>query len=391
MADTSFNTLAVHAGVDASEHFGAVSTPIYPASIFAFEDADEGAAIHNELKPGYYYGRLGNPTTEALERTIAELENGVAALAFASGMAAISASILTFVKPGDEIVAPRSMYATTTKLFAFLEERFDITTTFVDALNAENYAAAATSNTKIFWIETPSNPVVQITDISAVTAAAKAAGILTIADNTFATPYNQRPIELGVDIVAHSATKYLGGHSDLTAGLLISNKERITAIRDTAVRLFGGNIAPQVAWLVMRGIKTLALRMESHNQNASELAAFLATHPKVRAVHYPGLPDHPNHEIAERQMHGFGGMIGLDVGTVEAGKTFVNSLKLATLATSLGGVETIVQHSASMTHAAIPAEVRRAAGISDGLIRVSVGIEDIADLKTDFESALSKI
>jgi cystathionine beta-lyase/cystathionine gamma-synthase len=391
MADTSFNTLAVHAGVDASEHFGAVSTPIYPASIFAFEDADEGAAIHNELKPGYYYGRLGNPTTEALERTIAELENGVAALAFASGMAAISASILTFVKPGDEIVAPRSMYATTTKLFAFFEERFDITTTFVDALNAENYAAAATSNTKIFWIETPSNPVVQITDISAVTAAAKAAGILTIADNTFATPYNQRPIELGVDIVAHSATKYLGGHSDLTAGLLISNKERITAIRDTAVRLFGGNIAPQVAWLVMRGIKTLALRMESHNQNASELAAFLATHPKVRAVHYPGLPDHPNHEIAERQMRGFGGMIGLDVGTVEAGKAFVNSLKLATLATSLGGVETIVQHSASMTHAAIPAEVRQAAGISDGLIRVSVGIEDIADLKTDFESALSKI
>lgn len=391
MADKTFNTLAVHAGVNATEHFGAVSTPIYPASVFAFEDADEGAAIHNEVKPGYYYGRLGNPTTEALERTVAELENGEAALAFSSGMAAISASILTFVKPGDQIVAPRSMYATTTKLFAFLEERFDITTTFVDALNPENYAAAATPNTKIFWIETPSNPIVQITDISAVTAAARSAGILTIADNTFATPYNQRPIELGVDIIAHSATKYLGGHSDLTAGVLIANKERIAAIRDTAVKLFGGNIAPQVAWLVMRGIKTLALRMERHNQNAADLAKFLSKHPKVTAVHYPGLLNHPNHEIAKRQMRGFGGMIGLDVGSVEAGKAFVNSLKLATLATSLGGVETIVQHSASMTHAAIPREIRQAAGISDGMIRVSVGIEDIADLKTDFESALSNI
>lgn len=391
MAKRSFNTLSVHAGVDSSEHFGAVSTPIYPASIFAFEDADEGAAIHNEQKPGYYYGRLGNPTTDALERTMAELENGEAALAFASGMAATSAALLTYLKPGDNIVAPRSMYATTTKLFAYLQERFGISTTFVNASDAQSYANAATPETRIFWIETPSNPLVQITDISEVAGIAKNTGIVTMADNTFATPYNQRPIELGVEVVIHSATKYLGGHSDLTAGLLISDKDRVAEIRNTATKLFGGNIAPQVAWLVLRGIKTLALRMERHNSNALRLAEFLSLHERVAAVHYPGLTTHTNHEIAKRQMRGFGGMIGLDVGSIEAGKRIANSLKLATLATSLGGVETIVQHSASMTHATIPAQVRAAAGISDGLIRVSVGIEDIADLIADFDSALSQI
>ncbi|HKX84856.1 MAG TPA: PLP-dependent aspartate aminotransferase family protein [Pyrinomonadaceae bacterium] len=391
MAERSFNTLSVHAGVDSNEHFGAVSTPIYPASIFAFEDAEEGAAIHNEQKPGYYYGRLGNPTTDALERTMAELENGEAALAFASGMAAASAVLLTYVKPGDNIVAPRSMYATTTKLFAFLEDRFGVSTTFVDAARAPSYAEAATPETRIFWIETPSNPLVQITDIAEVTSLAANVGAITIADNTFATPYNQRPIELGVDVVIHSATKYLGGHSDLTAGVLVSNRARVAEVRNTATKLFGGNIAPQIAWLVMRGIKTLALRMERHNSNAFQLADFLSRHAGVAAVHYPGLATHNNHEIAKRQMRGFGGMIGLDVGSTEAGKKFVNSLKLATLATSLGGVETIVQHSASMTHSSIPSEIRTAAGISDGLIRVSVGIEDITDLMDDFDAALMQI
>ena len=385
-------TKAVHAGDDHSSHYGALSVPIYPASVYAFTDADEGAAIHNEEKDGYYYGRLGNPTQRALETAVAELENTDAALALASGMAAVSAAIFTLVKSGEHIVAPQSMYATTTNFLHHLKERFNIETTFVDATDAENYRAAIRPNTKLFWIETPTNPLVLITDIEAVASIAREHGIATVADNTFATPFNQRPCELGVDAVIHSATKYLGGHSDLTAGLLVGKSEVVEAARHGANKFYGGNIAPQVAWLVIRGIKTLALRMERHNSNAFAIANMLGDHPKVEAVYYPGLESHQNHEIAKRQMPGgYGGMIGLDLGTVEAGKTFSNSVRLCTLATSLGGVETILQHSASMTHAAISREDRLKAGISDGLIRLSVGVEDVSDLIDDLTQALDKI
>lgn len=387
----SFDTLAVHAGEDRSENHGAVSVPVYTASVFAFRDADEASAIHNEAKSGYYYGRLGNPTTNAFERTMAELENGEAAVAFASGMAATSAAILSVCKTGDHIVAPASMYSTSMNLFHYFKEHFGIETTFVDATNAENYADAVRPNTKLFWTESPSNPVVQITHLSAVADIAKQRDISTVTDNTFASPYNQQPLGLGIDAVIHSATKYLGGHSDLTAGILVGNSSILDTARHKAAKLFGGNIAPQVAWLVMRGIKTLALRMERHNANAFALANMLAAHHKVSAVYYPGLESHTNHDVAKRQMRGFGGMIGLDVGSLEAGKALVNNLKLCTLATSLGGVETIIQHSASMTHAAIPHEDRIAAGISDGLLRLSVGIENIDDLIADFEYALSNI
>lgn len=391
MPEESFDTLAVHAGEERGEHFGAVSVPIYTASVFAFADADEGAAIHNYQKEGYFYGRLGNPTQNALEKTIAELERGESALAFASGMAAISAAILTVVKSGDHIVAPASMYSTTTFFLQHLAESFGIETTFVDATDAENYRNAIRENTKILWIETPSNPLVRITDIAAVAKIARENNITTIADNTFATPYNQRPIESGVDVIIHSATKYFGGHSDLTAGLMVGKKEIVEKARLHTTKLYGGNIAPQVAWLVLRGIKTLALRMKRHNENASALANMLSEHSKVKAVFYPGLENHQNHDVAKRQMRGFGGMIGLDVGTIEAGKTFVNNLKICTLATSLGGVETILQHSASMTHAALNAEERERAGVTDGLIRLSVGIEDAQDLIADLRQALDKI
>ncbi len=385
-------TKAVHAGDDHSSHYGALSVPIYPASVYAFTDADEGAAIHNEEKDGYYYGRLGNPTQRALETAVAELENTDAALALASGMAAVSAAIFTLVKSGEHIVAPQSMYATTTNFLHHLKERFNIETTFVDATNAENYREAIQPNTKLFWIETPTNPLVLITDIEAVTAIARECGIATVADNTFATPFNQRPCELGVDAVIHSATKYLGGHSDLTAGVLVGKSDVVEAARHGANKFYGGNIAPQVAWLVIRGIKTLALRMERHNSNAFAIANMLGDHPKVEAVYYPGLESHQNHEIAKRQMPGgYGGMIGLDLGTIEAGKTFANSVRLCTLATSLGGVETILQHSASMTHAPIPREDRLKAGITDGLIRLSVGVEDVNDLIDDLTQALDKI
>jgi methionine-gamma-lyase len=299
--------------------------------------------------------------------------------------------VLTIVKSGDHIVAPESMYSTATNFFKHLSDNFGVAVTFVDAADAENYRNAARPETKIFWIETPSNPLVRITDVAAVTDAANAAGITTIADNTFATPYNQTPLDLGVDVAVHSATKYMGGHSDLTAGLMVGRRDLVEKARLSTTKFYGGNIAPQVAWLVMRGIKTLALRMERHNANASALANMLSDHPKVKAVFYPGLAHHQNHEVAKKQMRGFGGMISFDLETVEAGKAFVNNVRLCTMATSLGGVETIVQHSASMTHAVIPRDERIKAGVTDGLIRLSVGIENIDDLMEDITQALEKI
>jgi methionine-gamma-lyase len=392
MSDNPFFTKAVHAGEDHSDHYGALSVPIYPASVYAFADADEGAAIHNEQKEGYYYGRLGNPTQQALEKAVAVLEGAERAVAFASGMAAISATVLTLTKTGDHIVAPASGYSTTMNLLHDLKDRFDIETTFVAAENAENYRDAIRPNTKLFWIETPSNPMVRITDLKAVVSIAKENSITTVADNTFATPFNQRPCELGVHAVIHSATKYLGGHSDLTAGVLASSREIVDRVNKTAIKLFGGNIAPQVAWLVLRGIKTLGLRMDRHNSNAYAIADMLAGHPAVESVYYPGLASHQNHDVAKEQMTGgFGGMIAFDVGTVESGKRFANKVKLCTLATSLGGVETILQHSASMTHATLSREEREKAGVTDGLIRLSVGVESVADLIGDLNQALEAV
>ena len=388
MNDGSFFTLSVHAGEDRTANFGALSVPIYPASVFAFEDADEGIAIHNYEKDGYFYGRLGNPTVDALERTVAELENGEAGLAFASGMAAISAAAFTLVGSGDHVVAPESMYSTTTNFLKHIGESFGVETTFVDAANAEAYAAAIQPNTKILWVESPSNPLVRITDIAEVAAIGKAAGAATVVDNTFATPFNQRPLELGADLVIHSATKYLGGHSDLTAGVMAGHRDLVEKARHGAAKFYGGNIAPQVAWLVLRGIKTLGLRMERHNANASALANMLLGHSKIKGVFYPGLEDHQNHEIAKRQMRGFGGMLGADVGTAEAAKKLVNNLKICTFATSLGGVETLIQPVALMTHATLSVEERAAAGVSEGLLRISVGIENIDDICQDIYDAL---
>ncbi|MBX3281071.1 MAG: PLP-dependent transferase [Acidobacteria bacterium] len=389
MSKNSIFTKVVHAGIDRSEDHGALSVPIYNASVYAFPDADEAAAIHNEIKPGFYYGRVGNPTTDALDQCIAELENAEAGLSFASGMAAISAAVLTNVKAGESLVAPVSGYSTTQTFLKFIESEFGIETIFVDASDATAYANAAKSNTRLFLIESPSNPLLQITDLKAVAEIAKARGIITLADNTFATPFNQRPSEFGIDLIVHSATKYLGGHSDLTAGLLAGRADLIERARQKGGKLFGGNIAPQVAWLVLRGIKTLALRMERHNANAYALANMLAADDKVERVYYPGLAMHQNYAVAVQQMSpGFGGMISFDLGTSERGQKFVNGLKLCALATSLGGVESIVQHSASMTHATLSPEERRAAGIGEGLIRFSVGVEDLEDIRHDILQAL---
>lgn len=388
MSEDSIYTDSVHAGEDRKANFGALSVPIYPASVFAFQDADEGIAIHNYEKDGYFYGRLGNPTVDTLERTVAELERGEAGVAFASGMAAISAAAFTLVSSGDHVVAPESMYSTTANFLKHIGEQFGIETTFVNASDAEAYAAAVRPNTTMFLVESPSNPLVRITDIAEVAAIGKSAGVATVVDNTFATPFNQRPLELGADLVIHSATKYLGGHSDLTAGLVVGSKDLIHKVRHGPAKLYGGNIAPQVAWLVLRGIKTLALRMERHNTNAFALANMLLEHPRITAVHYPGFESHANHEIAKRQMRGFGGMLAADVGTAGAAKSLVNNLKVCTFATSLGGVETLIQPVALMTHATLSAEERASAGVSEGLLRISVGIEDVEDVFRDIFEAL---
>lgn len=391
MSNRSIHTTVVHAGEAPARHMGALSVPVYQSSVFAFPNAEEGAAIHEGERPGYFYGRMGNPTQSALETAACELEGGEAALALASGMAAITTTMLTLLTAGDHVVAPQSLYASTNALLDQLLTPLGVTVTYVDAADAASYASALQPKTKVLYLESPANPTLKLTDIAAVVSIARSHGMTTVMDNTFATPYNQRPLEHGVDVVVHSATKYLGGHGDLTAGLIVGKAEIIRRARWHTNKMLGGVIAPETAWLVIRGIKTLALRMERHNANAKEIAEFLESHPKVHAVHYPGLSSHPQHALASRQMSGFGGMLAFDVGGVEEGRRLVNRVKLCTLAVSLGDVATIIQHSASMTHASVPRERRLRVGITDGLLRLSVGIEQAADIRRDLEQALSEV
>ncbi len=391
MSDHSIFTKAVHAGEEPEKHHGAVSTPIYNATVFKFEDLESGAKIHNWEAEGYFYGRLGNPTQEALEKAMCVIEVGEDALCFASGMAAISAGVMSMVKSGEHIVAPEALYATTGYFFDFLRDDFGVEVTLVDAEDSESYRRAVKANTRLFYIETPSNPTVKITDMEAVVKIASEHGLQTICDNTFATPFNQNPLAFGCDAVVHSATKYLGGHSDISAGVMVGSRGVIDKARHLTSKLMGGSMAPEVAWLVLRGIKTLPLRMERHNENGRRVAAFLSEHPQVVRVHHPSLAGHPGHGVARRQMRDFGAMMSFDVGSHDAARTLLNSVKLCTLASSLGGIETIVQHSVSMTAAKVPREQRERAGITEGLIRLSVGIEDADDIIADLEQGLRKV
>jgi len=385
----AFTTRAVHAGESPADHLGALATPIYPASVHRFESAEQGAAIHEGDAPGYFYGRIANPTQSALETAMADLEGGEAALATASGMAAISATLLALLNPGDHVVAPRSMYPATIALMRDLLRPMGIGATFVDGRAADAYACAITPETKVLYVESPSNPLLHLTDLGAVASLARKRGLTTVADNTFASPFNQRPLEHGIDVVVHSATKYLGGHGDLMAGIIAGPAEILRAARWRVTRLLGGVIAPHTAWLVLRGLKTLALRMERHNHNAMSVASFLERHPRVGSVSYPGLSGHPQHDLARRMLSGFGGVLSFDLGGIEEGRRFVNSLKLCTLAVSLGDVATLVQHSASMTHASMTPQQRADAGVTDGLIRLSVGIEEASDIIDDLDRALA--
>ncbi|MDR7603154.1 MAG: aminotransferase class I/II-fold pyridoxal phosphate-dependent enzyme [Armatimonadota bacterium] len=382
-----FNTLAAHAGELADPH-GAVSPPIYQTSTFAFPTVEEGArraASYSEA----FYTRWANPTVRLAEQRVAALEGAEACVLTASGMAAVSVAVLSVVRAGDHVVCAECVYSGTFELFGRVLPRLGIQTTFVDPTDPENYARAMRPNTRLVYVETPANPVLAITDIRAVAELSRAAGAVCVADNTFATPYNTQPLALGVDVVVHSATKYLGGHHHLVLGAVAGPASFLPGWREQ-LRVFGGCADPFSAWLLLTGIQTVGLRVERQNATARALAEFLRRHPRVERVYYPGLADHPGHDVARRQMRGFGGVLSFEVaGGLEAGRRVVERLRWMKLAVSLGGVHSLVTHAASTTHVHVPREERLRAGISDGLIRVAVGIEDPEDLLEDLDQALA--
>jgi len=386
-----FTTRAIHSGGMPDAH-RSVATPIYQTATFQYETVEDGARLGAEIGPGYIYTRWANPTTEVFERKVAMLEGAEAALAVASGMAAISTAVTGLLRAGEHAIVPKAVYQATFELFHGVLPRYGVEVTFLDDPDVDAYARAIRPATKLLYIETPNNPLLGITDISGVVAVAQRCHARTIADNTFATPYNQRPLALGVDLVCHSATKYLGGHHDVTAGVIAGPSDLIRQCTRT-MRIFGGVLDPFAAYLLIRGLMTMGLRMERHNANAFALARYLAAHPKVERVYYPGLTEHPRHEIASRQMlEGYGGMLSIEIrGDVRAGARCVEALRVAKLAVSLGGVSTLVTHPASTTSVNMPREARQAAGIADGLIRISVGIEDLDDLIADFDQALEQV
>jgi len=377
-----FSTRAIHAGQAPDPATGAVVVPIYQTSTFA----QDAIGKHR----GYEYARTGNPTRAALETCIAALEGGAHGLAFASGMAA-EAAVMGLLKPGDHTVAVDDLYGGSYRLFRRVLEPMGLSFSFVDGSDLTAVETSLTDRTRMVWVESPTNPLLKLVDIEAVSKLTHARQALLVVDNTFMSPYFQRPLSLGADIVVHSATKYLGGHSDVIGGTLVVNRDDLFERLAFLQNAVGGVPGPMDAWLVLRGLKTLALRMREHDRNARLVATFLNEHPKVARVFYPGLPSNPQRDLARRQMSGFGGMISFEVkGGLEPARRVVERTHFFTLAESLGGVESLIELPAAMTHASIPAETRRAHGVADGLVRVSVGIEDAADLISDLDRALAE-
>jgi len=383
-ADSSkhgFSTRAIHAGQDADPATGATVVPIYATSTYT-------QAAPGQHK-GFEYSRSGNPTRTALETCLAALEGGERGLAFASGLAASTAVVAGLLKPGDEVAAAADLYGGTYRLLERVFKPWGLVSRYTDDARPDGFKAIITPKTKLVWIETPTNPLLQILDIAAIADLAHKGGALLAVDNTFASPYLQQPLSLGADLVVHSTTKYLGGHSDVVGGAAIGKRELLQPIAFYQ-NAAGGVPGPFDAYLTLRGLKTLAVRMDRHCANARRLAAWLAEQPKVQRVYFPGLPSHPGHDLAKRQMRDFGGMISVSIkGGKDAALRFMTRTKLFSLAESLGGVESLVCHPATMTHASIPAELRQARGIDDGLVRLSVGIEDADDLQEDLKQALA--
>ena len=377
-----FATIAIHTGSEPDEATGSVTVPIYQTSTYA-----QDALGKNK---GYEYARTQNPTRSAVERNIAALEGARFGFAFASGMAAIDAT-LRLVKAGEHVIVSDNTYGGTARLFNKILTNYNIEFDFVDTSDPLNVEPAIKQNTKMVFLETPTNPVMIVTDLKAVSEIAHRVGARVVCDNTFMSPYLQRPLEFGVDIVVHSTTKYLNGHSDGVGGVVVLNDEEDANWIGFVQNSVGAILSPFDSWLVMRGTKTLALRMEQHDKSGRAVADFLEEHPKVHKVYYPGSASHPQHALARRQQRGFGGMVAFDVGSLQAAKTVLESVKLCTLAESLGGVETLISHPATMTHASVDLEKRERLGITDGLVRISVGIEDTDDIIADIDQALTKI
>jgi cystathionine beta-lyase/cystathionine gamma-synthase len=377
-----FSTKAVHAGIEADPTTGSLMTPIHLTSTY----------LQSELgkDKGYVYSRVANPTRTVLEKSVAALENGKAGLAFASGMAAETA-VFHLLKAGDHAIISRNVYGGTFRVAKFVLENFGLKFDFVDTTDIDTLKQSLKPETRMVFIETPTNPTMEITDLRAVAKLCKARKVISVVDNTFATPYLQNPLDFGIDIVLHSATKYLNGHSDMLGGLVVLNDSKLTEKLRFIQKSVGGILSPFEAWMCLRGIKTLALRMARHDANAIEVAAYLNTQRKVLKVNYPGLVSHPQHYLAQKQMRGFGGMISFDLGSFEKAKKFLKSVKLCALAESLGGVETLISHPATMTHAALSPEERQRIGVTDGLVRISVGIEDVEDIIDDLKQALARV
>jgi cystathionine gamma-synthase/cystathionine gamma-lyase len=375
-----FETKAIHVGQEADKSTGATIVPIYQTSTYT----QESLGVHK----GYEYSRTGNPTRTALEEALAALENGKYGLCFASGLAATT-NVLCLLKSGDEVVTGDDLYGGTNRLFNKVFSNFNIKFNFVDGRDSKNFEAAITEKTKLIWLETPTNPLLRLCDIKAVSEIAKKKNIILGVDNTFASPYFQTPLDLGADLVVHSTTKYLGGHSDVVGGAIITKDKDLHEKIKFYQNAIGATPGPFDSWLVLRGIKTLAVRMKKHEENAMHIAEFLEKHSKVKKVNYPGLKSHPQHDLAKKQMKGFGGMISFDVGDRDTAKKIVESTKLFALAESLGGVESLIGHPVTMTHAAVAQELRVKLGITDGLIRISVGIENTNDLINDLKQAMN--
>jgi cystathionine gamma-lyase len=377
-----FGTKAIHAGAEADPTTGAIMTPIYQTSTYVQESPGKNK--------GYGYARGKNPTREALQKNIAALENGKHAICFASGMGATDA-VMKLLRPGDEVITGDDLYGGSYRMFTKIFENYGIKFHFINLSNAENISKYVNKNTKLIWAETPTNPTMQIIDIEACSKIAKANNLILAVDNTFASPYLQNPLALGADIVMHSVTKYLGGHSDVVMGALVMNDAKLHEQLYFILNSCGANPGPMDCFLVMRGIKTLHLRMERHCFNGRKIAEFLKTHPKIEKVYWPGFTDHPNHDIAKKQMRDFGGMISIVLKGADEAKTFkiASSFKVFSLAESLGGVESLINHPATMTHASIPKAERDKAGVVDNLLRLSVGVEDVEDLIEDLKQALA--
>jgi cystathionine gamma-lyase/cystathionine beta-lyase/cystathionine gamma-lyase/homocysteine desulfhydrase len=385
LRDTArFSTLCIHAGQEPDPSTGAIIPPIYQTSTYVQDALGE--------HKGYEYARTQNPTRSVLEANLAAIEHGRAAFAFASGMAATNA-VMTLLQAGDHVVVTENTYGGTYRLFERILRKYGLEFTYVDTSDLDALRRAMRPQTRMLFLETPTNPTLRLTDLRAAsdTAHAHDPDTIVVVDNTFASPFAQRPIEFGADIVVHSTTKYLNGHSDSVGGVAIAVKDVHVETLRFVQNAAGAILGPMDAWLVLRGTKTLPLRMERHHANAQTIAGFLDAHPKVARVHYPGLPAHPHHALARRQMNGFGGMIAFELGTLERARTFLNNVKLAALAESLGGVETLISHPVTMTHAAVPLEHRQRMGVTDDMVRLSVGVEDVNDLREDLAQALDRI